>query len=107
MIDLLKEVTKDQLKEIPNFRPGDTVRVRIKMIEGGKERTQVFEGIVIRKKGSGISSTFTVRRMSYRIGVERTFPLHSPMIDEIKVVRFGKVRRSRLYYLRLKEGKET
>jgi len=108
MSNLLKEVTKDQLRSsIPNFRSGDTIRVKVKVIEGQKERTQEFEGIVIRKRGEGIGSSFTVRKMSYGIGVERTFLFHSPMIQEVKVLSLGKVRRSKLYYLRLKKGKKA
>ncbi|MFH1783556.1 MAG: 50S ribosomal protein L19 [bacterium] len=84
---------------------GDTVKVYAKIIEGENERTQIFEGIVIRKKGSGLNSTFTVRKMSYGIGVERTFPLSSPLIIKIEVVKKGKARRSRLYYLRDRKGK--
>jgi large subunit ribosomal protein L19 len=92
-------------KEIPDFRPGDTVRVHVKVVEGGRERIQVFEGVVIRRRGGGLDETFTVRRVSYGVGVERIFPLHSPRIDRIEVVRRGKVRRARLYYLRKLRGK--
>jgi large subunit ribosomal protein L19 len=87
------------------FAPGDTVRVHVKVIEGEKERVQVFEGIVIRKRGEGARATFTVRRVSYGVGVERTFPLHSPRIERIQVVKSGHVRRSKLYYLRARTGK--
>ena len=83
----------------PEFRPGDTVRVHYRIQEGDKERVQVFEGVVIRKRGGGTKSTFTVRKVSYGVGVERIFPLHSPFIEKIEVVSRGKVRRSRLYYL--------
>ncbi|WP_334110374.1 50S ribosomal protein L19 [Thermodesulfitimonas autotrophica] len=92
-------------KEIPDFRPGDTVRVHVKVVEGGRERIQVFEGVVIRRRGGGLDETFTVRRVSYGVGVERIFPLRSPRIDRIEVVRRGKVRRARLYYLRKLRGK--
>jgi large subunit ribosomal protein L19 len=85
--------------------PGDTVKVHVKVIEGEKERTQLFEGIVIRRRGEGGRASFTVRRISYGVGVERTFPLHSPRIEKIDVVRHGKVRRSKLYYLRKLSGK--
>lgn len=105
-MDILRELAKDQLKEnLVDFGPGDTIRVEVKVVEGGKERTQPFEGIVIRRRGEGIAETFTVRRVSYGMGVERTFPLHSPNIDKIKVVSRGKVRRAKLYYLRDRRGK--
>lgn len=103
---IIREVTKDQLRtDIPEFRPGDTLRVHVKVVEGSRERIQVFEGIVIKRRGSGISETFTVRKVSYGVGVERTFPLHSPKIDKIEVKRRGKVRRAKLYYLRNLRGK--
>ena len=103
---LVNEITKDQLRtDIPEFRPGCTVRVDVKIKEGDKSRIQAFEGLVIAKKGSGIAETFTVRKMSSGVGVERTFPLHSPIIDKITVVRRGKVRRSKLFYLRGLSGK--
>lgn len=92
-------------KEIPSFNIGDTVRVDVNIKEGNRERIQVFEGTVIARKGSGISSTFTVRRISYNVGVERVFPIHSPNVKDIKVIRKGKVRRSKLYYLRNRVGK--
>jgi large subunit ribosomal protein L19 len=105
-MDIIREVTKDQLRsDIPDFRPGDTVRVHVKVREGQRERIQVFEGIVIRRRGSGISETYTVRKISYGVGVERTFPLHSPKVEKIEVVRRGKVRRAKLYYLRGLSGK--
>jgi len=98
----------DQLRsEIPEFNPGDTVRVHVKVIEGDKERIQVFEGVVIKKKGKGMNATFTVRKISEGIGVERIFPLHSPRISKIERLRAGKVRRSKLYYLRGLKGKAT
>ncbi len=105
-MDIIKEIEKEQMKEIiPRFSPGDTVKVHVKVIEGNRERIQTFEGIVIKRKGSGIRETFTVRRVSYGIGTERTFPLHSPKIEKIYVIRRGKVRRAKLYYLRKLTGK--
>jgi len=92
-------------KDRNGFVPGDTVRVHVRVIEGEKERTQVFEGIVIRKRGEGVKASFTVRRISYGVGVERTFPLHSPRIERVDVVRSSRVRRSKLYYLRGLAGK--
>ncbi|ADU30779.1 50S ribosomal protein L19 [Evansella cellulosilytica] len=106
MEHIIREITKDQLKsDLPAFRPGDTVKVHVKVVEGTRERIQVFEGVVIKLKGSGISETFTVRKVSYGVGVERTFPVHSPRIDKIEVSRRGKVRRAKLYYLRDLRGK--
>lgn len=106
MNQVIRELEKEQLKQdLPAFRPGDTVRVHVKVIEGQRERIQLFEGIVIRRRGTGISETFTVRKVSYGVGVERTFPLHSPKIDKIEVVRHGRVRRAKLYYLRDRVGK--
>jgi len=106
MNQVIRELEKEQLKQdLPAFRPGDTVRVHVKVIEGQRERIQVFEGVVIRRRGTGVSETFTVRKISYGVGVERTFLLHSPKIDKIEVVRHGKVRRARLYYLRDRVGK--
>jgi large subunit ribosomal protein L19 len=92
---------------IPDFRSGDTVRVHVRVVEGERERVQVFEGIVIRRRGSGLSKTFTVRKLSFGVGVERTFPLHSPMIAKIEVVTRGDVRRAKLYYLRSRVGKRA
>ena len=104
----LEVVEREQLRtDLPDFRVGDTVRVHVKIVEGEKERIQPFEGVVIRKKGGGIRSSFTVRKISYGVGVERTFPLHSPSIDRIELVSHGKVRRSRLYYLRSLRGKQA
>ncbi|MFX3624634.1 MAG: 50S ribosomal protein L19 [Ectobacillus sp.] len=106
MQNLIAEITKEQLKaDIPAFRPGDTVRVHVKVVEGTRERIQVFEGVVIKRRGGGISETFTVRKVSYGVGVERTFPLHTPRIAKIEVMRRGKVRRAKLYYLRNLRGK--
>ncbi|TCS79210.1 50S ribosomal protein L19 [Tepidibacillus fermentans] len=105
-MNLVQEIAKDQLRtDLPEFRPGDTVRVHVKVIEGQRERIQVFEGVVIKRRGSNVSATFTVRKVSYGVGVERTFPLHSPKIDKIEVIRRGKVRRAKLYYLRNLSGK--
>jgi large subunit ribosomal protein L19 len=105
-MDAIRLVEAGQLKkDRQGFTPGDTVRVHVRVIEGEKERTQMFEGIVIRKRGEGGRASFTVRRISYGVGVERTFPLHSPRIEKIDVVRHGKVRRSKLYYLRSLAGK--
>jgi large subunit ribosomal protein L19 len=92
---------------IPDFRAGDTVRVHVRVVEGERERVQVFEGIVIRRRGSGLSKTFTVRKLSFGVGVERTFPLHSPMIARIEVATRGDVRRAKLYYLRARVGKKA
>ncbi len=103
---ILQEVEKPFLKrELPEIRPGDTVRVHVLVREGGKERTQVFEGVVIARKHRGVANTITVRKVSYGIGVERTFPVHSPIVSKIEVVRRGKVRRAKLYYLRNLSGK--
>ncbi len=103
---IMDAVEKDQLKaDLPVFRPGDNVRVHAKVVEGNKERIQVFEGLVIARKHGGLRETFTVRKISNGVGVERTFLLHSPRIDKIEVVRRGKVRRAKLYYLRSKIGK--
>ncbi|EUJ33429.1 50S ribosomal protein L19 [Listeria floridensis FSL S10-1187] len=106
MNKLIEEITKDQLKtDIPAFRPGDTVRVHAKVVEGTRERIQLFEGVVIKRRGSGISETFTVRKISYGVGVERTYPVHTPRIAKLEVLRRGKVRRAKLYYLRNLRGK--
>ncbi len=105
-MDLIKELNKETLQnEVTNVKIGDTVRVHVKVKEGSRERIQVFEGIVIAKKHGGIEETITVRRISYGIGVEKVFPVHSPSIDHIEVVRNGKVRRAKLYYLRGRVGK--
>ncbi len=93
--------------ELPDFRPGDTVRVHVRVVEGERERIQIFEGIVIRRRGSRLSETFTVRKISFGVGVERTFPVHSPMIARIEVVTHGHVRRAKLYYLRSRVGKKA
>jgi len=105
-MDVLKAITMDQLRtDMPNIQIGDTVKVYVKVREGAKERIQMYEGTVIKKKGGGIQETFTVRRLSYGIGVERTFPVNSPIIDKVVVVRHGKVRRAKLFYLRKRVGK--
>ena len=105
-MDLIKELNKAELeKELPQVQVGDTVRVHVKVKEGSRERIQVFEGTVIAKKHGGIEETITVRRISYGVGVEKVFPVHSPSISNIEVVRSGKVRRAKLYYLRGRVGK--
>ena len=97
---LINEITAQYLQDRPSFRAGDTVKVAVKIIEGSNQRIQIFEGLVMKRQGAGVSETFTVRKISYGIGVERTFPVHSPNIDHIEVVRKGKVRRARLNYIR-------
>ena len=105
-MDLIKAFTEEQIKsEVPKFNVGDTVRVHIKVKEGNRERIQVFEGTVIAKKHGGIEETFTVRRVSYGVGVEKVFPVHAPSIEKVEVVRHGKVRRAKLYDLRDRQGK--
>jgi large subunit ribosomal protein L19 len=106
MSNIIAEITKDQLRtDLPTFRPGDTVKVHVRIIEGTRERIQVYEGVVIKRRGGGISETFTVRKISYGVGVERTFPVHTPKIEKLEVIRRGKVRRAKLYYLRNLRGK--
>lgn len=105
-LNLVKEITKSQMRtDLPDFRSGCTVRVDVRIKEGDKSRIQAFEGVVIARDGSGIGETFTVRKISSGVGVERTFPLHSPIIEKITVVRKGKVRRAKLFYLRGLSGK--
>ena len=105
-MDLMKALTSQYMKEeLPQMNVGDTVRVHVKIKEGARERVQVFEGTIIARKHGGIEESFTVRRTSYGVGVERTFPLHSPRLDHIEVIRRGKVRRAKLYYLRERSGK--
>lgn len=105
-MDYIRLIEEEQMKkDLPHFRPGDTVRVHVRVIEGSRERIQVFEGVVIKMKGGGLRETFTVRRVTYGVGVERTFPLHSPRIEKIEVARHGVVRRAKLYYLRGLSGK--
>jgi large subunit ribosomal protein L19 len=112
-MNLLKEIETEQMaklsagKEIPDFQPGDTLIVNVKIIEGEKSRVQAYEGVCIGRAGSGLNENFTVRKISYGEGVERVFPLYAPMIDSIKVVRRGKVRRAKLYYLRGRRGKSA
>jgi large subunit ribosomal protein L19 len=106
VMNIIEILEKEQLKSnIPSFRPGDTVRVHVKVVEGSRERIQAFEGVVIARSGGAVRETFMVRRVSYGVGVERIFPLHSPKIDKIEVVRRGVVRRAKLYYLRKLTGK--
>ena len=106
MNEIIRSIESAQLKtNIPAFNVGDTVRVQVKVVEGSRERLQAFEGVVIARRNGSVRETFTVRRTSYGVGVERTFPLHSPRVDSITVVRRGKVRRAKLYYLRERSGK--
>jgi len=105
-LNLVNELTKSQMKkDIPDFKPGATVKVNVRIKEGEKSRIQAFEGVVIAKSGSGIAENFVVRKISSQVGVERTFPLHSPIIESIEVLRHGKVRRAKLFYLRERSGK--
>lgn len=105
-MNIIEALEQEQLRsDIPEFRAGDTVKVHAKIVEGNRERIQVFEGVVISRSGSGVRENFTVRRISYGVGVERTFPVHSPRIDKIEVARRGIVRRAKLYYLRNLTGK--
>ena len=107
-MDLMQAVEKTQMRtDLPSFRPGDTVRVHVKIEEGDKYRIQVFEGVVVSLKRNRLSSTFTVRKVSSGYGIERIFPLHSPIIEKLEVVKSGKVRRARLYYLRERRGKSA
>jgi len=107
-VNTLDQIEGAQLRDdIPDFGPGDTVRVHVRVIEGGRERTQAFEGVVIARKGGGIRETFTVRKISFGVGVERIFPVHAPIIQTIEVLRRGDVRRAKLYYLRNRVGKAT
>jgi len=112
-MNLLKQIENEQMakltagKEIPDFQPGDTVLVNVKVVEGERSRVQAYEGVCIGRAGAGLNENFTVRKISYGEGVERVFPLYSPMIDSIKVVRRGKVRRAKLYYLRGRRGKSA
>ena len=112
-MNLLKQIEQEQVakltagKEIPDFRPGDTLVVNVKIVEGERSRVQAYEGVCIGRAGSGLNENFTVRKISYGEGVERVFPLYSPMIDSIKVLRRGKVRRAKLYYLRGRRGKSA
>ena len=105
-MNIIETLEKEQLRnDIPEFRPGDTVRVHVKVVEGKNERIQMYEGVVIARKNAGLRETFTVRRISYGVGVERVFPVHSPNVAKVELIRGGKVRRSKLYYLRDRVGK--
>ncbi len=107
-MDIIKSIEHEQLKnKIPELRVGNTVRVHVKIKEGNKERIQVFEGIIIKKQGGGVNATFTVRKISYGVGVEKTFLVHSPLVEKVEVVRVGKARRAKLYYLRDRVGKAS
>ncbi|MEO6867934.1 MAG: 50S ribosomal protein L19 [Gaiellales bacterium] len=106
-MNLIYEIEREQIRELPKFKAGDTVRVHFRVIEGARERIQVFEGTVIKMQGNGIHETFTVRKHSFGVGVERTFPLHTPKIDKVEVRMVGEVRRAKLYYLRDKLGKKA
>jgi large subunit ribosomal protein L19 len=106
-MSVISDLEARQLRQVPVFKAGDTVRVHFQVIEGSRRRTQVFEGIVIKKQGHGARETFTVRKQSFGVGVERTFPLHSPKIDRIEVQAIGDVSRAKLYYLRSKIGKQA
>ena len=107
-MDIMQEVTRQQMRsDLPAFNPGDTIRVSVRVREGEKERLQAFEGVCIAKKGGGISETFTVRKISSGVGVERVFPIHSPTVESITLVRQGRVRRAKLYYLRALRGKKA
>lgn len=104
--DIIHQLEKEHLKsDVPDFKPGDTVRAHVRVVEGSRERIQVFEGVVIKRRGSGLRETFTLRRISYGVGVERTFPIHAPKLEKIEVLRRGRVRRAKLYYLRERTGK--
>lgn len=105
---LIEKITASQLRDdIPEFRAGDTIRVHAKIVEGTRERIQIFQGVVIKRHGAGISATYTVRKISNGVGVERTFPVYSPRVAKIEVVRYGRVRRAKLYYLRERTGKSA
>jgi large subunit ribosomal protein L19 len=105
-MEVIKNLAREQMRmDIPAFAPGDTVRVHVKIKEGDKERIQVFQGVVISKRKGGLNATFTVRKVSYGVGVERVFPMHSPIIDRIEIVSHGRVRRAKIYYLRKLRGK--
>jgi len=112
-MNIIEEIEKEQqaklaeTKKVPDFRPGDTVRVNVKVVEGSRERIQAYEGVCIARSGEGLQENFTVRKISYNEGVERVFPIYSPLIDSIELVRTGKVRRAKLYYLRGRRGKSA
>lgn len=108
MNDIIRSIEEEQYKkDLPDFGPGDTVKIHVKVVEGARERIQIFEGTVIKVRGAGLSKTFTVRKITFGVAVERTFPVHSPRIDKIEVTRRGKVRRARLFYLRERTGKKA
>lgn len=108
MKDIIRSIEEEQYKQdIPDFGPGDTVKVHVRVVEGSRERIQLYEGTVLKVRGTGLSRTFTVRRITYGVAVERTFPIHSPRIAKIEVTRRGKVRRARLFYLRGRTGKKA
>ena len=107
MSTVIQDIERRQLREVPRFKAGDTVRVHFKVIEGTRQRIQVFEGVVIKRQGAGARETFTVRKNSFGVGVERTFPLHSPKIDKLEVMQIGDVNRAKLYYLRGRVGKKA
>ncbi|MFW5985625.1 MAG: 50S ribosomal protein L19 [Halanaerobiaceae bacterium] len=107
-MNIIDSIEKEQMRDdIPEFGPGDTVRVQVRVVEGGKERLQAFEGTVLKRQGSGVRETFTVRKISHGVGVERTFPVHTPNLDQIEVIRRGDVSRAKLYYLRDRLGKAS
>jgi len=105
MTNLIDQIDAQSLKDVPDFRPGDTVKVHVNIVEGNRSRIQVFQGVVIGRQGAGVKETFTVRKVSFQVGVERLFPVHSPIIDRIELVSRGVVRRAKLYYLRDRRGK--
>jgi large subunit ribosomal protein L19 len=107
-VTVIDNIEREQLRDdIPQFKAGDTVKVHFRVVEGNRQRTQIFQGIVIKRQGAGVRETFTVRKQSFGVGVERTFPLHSPKIEKIEVVMIGDVRRAKLYYRRQKVGKQA
>jgi large subunit ribosomal protein L19 len=107
-VTIIDNIEREQLRDdVPRFKAGDTVKVHFRVVEGSRQRTQIFQGIVIKRQGAGVRETFTVRKQSFGVGVERTFPLHSPKIEKIEVVMIGDVRRAKLYYLRQKVGKQA
>ncbi|SJM68532.1 50S ribosomal protein L19 [Gulosibacter sp. 10] len=105
MTNIIDQINAESLREVPEFRPGDTVKVHVNITEGNRSRVQVFQGVVIARQGAGVAETFIVRKVSFQVGVERTFPVHSPIIEKIEVVSRGVVRRAKLYYLRDLRGK--
>jgi len=107
-VTIIENIEREQLRQdIPQFKAGDTVKVHFQVVEGNRRRTQIFQGVVIKRQGHGVRETFTVRKQSFGVGVERTFPVHSPKIEKIEVVMIGDVRRAKLYYLRQKVGKQA